>query len=1216
MQSLPAVSQFEIGLDSMSSILSKISLGTTDGNSFLNIIEKDIFNMKNDIEMVLFKSLTYHSKSKDISTAILITTTQTNELLTDILTFLQNGVAIDNGRNRNENTWREKLYKTFLEQEQISIGDGGSSSSDNYLKSIEKNVSNIFKKLTGGKLDKDIDKKIIKTDKEKEKSGKSSEIFAGFAEFAQSLLLVKANLTSKLIGSVNKFGETYSKLVSNTSKRKTKVFGETMEKFSMIIDDLASDKKLKSATWLIGGLAVSFGLLSLATINPMFIAGIGVIAGFVFIMSKISNDKEMNPGMDKFGLGIAALVGALLLIQFVPGTAILKLIGFIGLLGLALRSFNGKGGVIGQDKGNQLALTYFAIGITALVLSMLMIQFVPWEAGAKMLVFIAGLGIALKFFSGPRGMGNSLTSNPMIGFGFGIGILTLALFAMSEVSFESIFKMVLFVGAIGLTMKLFNFDKVGPANSMVGFAFGMGLMVLAVLAIDEIDNMVLLKGVLFIGALGLVMKLYNFDKMGPKNSMISFAFGFGIMVLAMYAINELPWEALGKTLVFLGGLGLIMKLFKGTEGASFLMLAGGITLIAGALWIFKKANFTLIDALTFGGIVLGLSAIMVAIGIPVVAGLALTGALTMVAISAAALLSSLSLWAISNIKFNTDNILNFMLSAGILSVGFALLSITAGLGLVGAGLFIPIGIAALLGAAALWDINKLEIDNNKIGIFMDSVSNLITGFALIANPAALGVVGAVLFVPIAGSSLLGALVLALITKITIDLNKITIFGESVKKLVGVMNDLSGWDLVKTSAKSLLLLPILGSSLLAGVTLRLISGLNIDQGKIVTFGTTLGLFTTTIATVLSENEGKLKSAEPGMKALAKLMNVSSGIAKTIQMIANMQFYEYEVENGKLVLKGVRTLNSGDFKRVGENLGSMLECLINPLLILGSNQSTFEIGGKKIVNPFKSGTATKGIEMLSTLGNAFKPLAESVKTYASIPMVSNPVLMQTFSNSLVLLTKTFDYVFQHLSKFDNTLITSSISSIVKFNDAFKNSDVKQITNLNNIMEKFMNNLSDQSKWRKIQINLGVIKKQFGDIAKNINSIDINKAASFERNVKQLVTQNSGENLRQAVEALTELLGMVQTNQNTDSNSNGFGTNNDNTNPLTPGLSNAFGFKNEDKTQPTSKVNDTKNTSTFESEALTILSSIASALGITNSKLSNKLKVEIVGGNSNSI
>ena len=58
-----------------------------------------------------------------------------------------------------------------------------------------------------------------------------------------------------------------------------------MQKFGIIISDLTSDKKLKTATYLIGGLALSFGLLSLATINPMFIAGIGVIAGFVFLMS-------------------------------------------------------------------------------------------------------------------------------------------------------------------------------------------------------------------------------------------------------------------------------------------------------------------------------------------------------------------------------------------------------------------------------------------------------------------------------------------------------------------------------------------------------------------------------------------------------------------------------------------------------------------------------------------------------------------------------------------------------------------------------------------------------------------------------------------------------------------------------------------------------------------------------------------------------------------
>lgn len=1213
MQSLPAATQFEIGLDSMSSVLSKISLGTSEGNSFLSIIEKDIYNLKNDIEMVLFKSLTYHSKSKDILGNILFTVTESNFVLTDILTLLQNSVAIDNKRIKSENNWKEKLYNTFLNQDSLSTVNEGYSKTDRFLESIDKNVSNIFKKLTGGKLDKDIDKKIIKEDKAIDKAGgKSHEIFAGFKQFAESLVIVKANLTSKLISSVDKFGVTYQKLLDNTSESKMNVFGETMEKFGIIISDLTSDKKLKTATYLIGGLALSFGLLSLATINPMFIAGIGVIAGFVFLMSRISSDKELNPGMQGFGLGVAALTAALMLIQFVPWQAAIGMLGFITGLGIALRTFK-TDNKLGGGKGNEFALTYFAAGITGFVLSMLLLQFVPWQAGLGMIGFIAGLGLALKFFSGPKGVGGDLKSNPMIGFAMGIGILTLALFAMAEIPVTSIFKMLLFVGGLGLVMKAFNFDEIGKSNSMFSFAFGLGLMTLAILAIGEIENETLIKGILFIGSLGLVMRAFNFDKMGPKNAMVSFAFGFSIMVLAMYAINELPWEALGKTLLFLGGLGLVMQLFKGTEGASFLMLSGGIVLIAGALYIFKKTNFTIEDALMFGGIIIALTAVMVAIGIPAVAALAGLGALTMVGIAASSLLIGLSLAAISALEFNPTNVGYFMLSAGILAFGFALLTVPAVAGLVGATLFIPIAIATILAATSLAAISNMEFDTSKVINFMLSAGTLTAGFALLALPAVPGLVGATLFFPIASSALLGALVLALISKITIDSNKITIFGDSAKHLVEVMWDLISWDLAGTAAGVALLIPVFSSALLAGVALRLISSLDIKSDKISSFGSTMGLFVDTISNVLSRNEDKLKESQPGIKALAQLMNVSTGIARTIQMMANMQFFEYGVENGKLVLKGVRTLTKDDFLRVGINLSSMLECLINPLLILGSDTSTFNIGGKTLINPFKSGAAMRGIEVLSNLGNAFKPLADSVKTYASIPMVSNPELMRLFSNSLVLLTNTFDYVFRHISKFDNDLITDSIESIIKFNEAFKDADTKQITDLNGIMEKFMHNLSDNVRWKKIQANLNTIKNQFGDIAKNINSIDINKATLFERNIRNLVTQNNGENLRLAVESLTELLGMVKENQAV--------SNNQSTGSTEPTFvekaSNVFGFRNDDKNNIKNKPKTKEtNISEFEGQALALLQQIISAISGTNSALNNKLKVQIVGGNANNI
>lgn len=1191
MKSIPAPTQFELGLDSMSSILSKIALGTTDGNSFLINMEKNLNNILDAVDIPVMKMLMFSSKKYDALRELVIQTKLTNFQLQDIYESLNKTI---------KSTKPEVLLATPITQVVKNIPTN-EIKNDLFLKVIAENTTKILKNLISGKS-----KESTKDDKEGKNPVKLSNVFTTIKDFAASLITIKENLTDKLIKKLNDFAETYLKF-TQIEDSKNKNFTESITNFCDVIKKL--DKEISKPTRTLLFLTAAMAGISFLAVSPMFALGVASIGGLIYVLSKLSANKEMSPNMDKFGLGILAIVGGMLLMQYVPWEAGAKMIVFIGALNLALRGFSGVSGVGGSSKTDSMKnnpFIMFGLGIGVLVLAMLAMQFVPWQAGVGMIAFITGLGIALNF------SGSGSISNNMIQFATGIGILTLAMLVMNSVDLGSIFKMILFIGGLGLVMSMFNFDKTGPKNSMVGFAFGIGLMVLAILAIGEIDNMVLLKGILFIGALGLVMKLFNFDKMGPKNAMISFAFGFGIMVLAMYAINELPWEALGKTLLFLGGLGLVMKLFGPIQGLQFLALAGGIALISGALWLFKKTNLTLEDALMFGGVLVGLAGIVALMGIPAVAAFIGLGTIALIAMSIGLLIATGPLALISNINFSPENTFKFMLSVGILVAGFSLLAIPAVVAAVGATLFIAVAVASLLGALALYTISNMSFNTENTWNFMKSAGILVAGFALLALPAVPGAVGATLFLPIAGSAILGALALGYISKIKIDSNKIETFISGAKKLIEGLNDIGLWDLGKTSAKALLLSPIFKTAYLGGIVLQKISSLTLDNNKIISFGQTMSSFTSTIVNFLSENEKKLTDSKPGVEALAKILSITSGIARTIQLMANMEFYEYGVQNGKLVLKGVRKLIPADFLRVGQNLGTMLKCLIEPLVILGSDKSEFIIGGVKVTNPFKSGVAQKGIQMLADLGNAFQPLANSVKTYASIPMVSNPKLLSMFTRSLFVLTNTFSWVFTKISAFDNDLITNSINSIIKFNDAFKNADVQQITDLNNIFEKFVNNLSDQVKWKRIQTNLAIIKAQFGGIAKNINSIDIEKATAFERNVKNLISQNNGEQLKQAVIALTDLIGLVQNNQASETTNNPFAST---STPVTKGINNLLGtnINQQNKKETKSKDKNSDN----DDIIVNLINSLQNAINLLSGKLDKTLNVKIVGGgNINSI
>ena len=252
------------------------------------------------------------------------------------------------------------------------------------------------------------------------------------------------------------------------------------------------------------------------------------------------------------------------------------------------------------------------------------------------------------------------------------------------------------------------------------------------------------------------------------------------------------------------------------------------------------------------------------------------------------------------------------------------------------------------------------------------------------------------------------------------------------------------------------------------------------------------------------------------------------------------------------------------------------------------------------------------MLAAVGNAFKPLAESVKTYASLPMVSNPKLLDLFRKSLIVMTTTFMWTFTKLATLDINLVDLSIDKIVKFVDIFKSADTKKIESLNGIFEKFMNNLSNDVKWKKINNNLAIVKKNFQDIAKSINSIDINKATLFERNIKNLVNNNNSESLKKAVEALAELLNMIKENQETIITGGGVvNTQPETKSPFSPFTPITTDKKPEQK-QGKKPVN---NNESMDAQIVAILSEIASKLGITNSKLEN-LKVRVIGNSSNSL
>jgi hypothetical protein len=329
------------------------------------------------------------------------------------------------------------------------------------------------------------------------------------------------------------------------------------------------------------------------------------------------------------------------------------------------------------------------------------------------------------------------------------------------------------------------------------------------------------------------------------------------------------------------------------------------------------------------------------------------------------------------------------------------------------------------------------------------------------------------------------------------------------------------------------------------------------------------------------------------------------------MANMEFVEHGVKNGKLYIKSVRKITPNDLKKVGSNLALILQAMIEPLTILGSDQDTFDIGGRKIANPFKNPKALKGIEMLTQISGAFKPLLDAVSEYANLGIATDPKKQDMFSKSLIVVMNSIIWAIDRAASVKTDLATKSIATISRFVGSFKDLNLDHLNGINATLEKFINAMADDIKWKRIINNLASLRKEFQGIAQSINSIDMAKAMMFEKTVKELMEDKGSDNLAKVVEKLESIFDLITTNQ-------GGGKKQDNTATApTPQSPFSFGFRNDEpkkKTKDKVQVADNGDLTDLMTTIGTLLNEISGKLTGVNDKLAGKLKVQTVGATPN--
>ena len=497
-------------------------------------------------------------------------------------------------------------------------------------------------------------------------------------------------------------------------------------------------------------------------------------------------------------LSLALFAGAFLLLSFVAispllGVALLMLTGFMWTLTKVFKN----------EPKLPKDLQWFAMGIGILTLAMFAMNEVSWTSPIMMLAFIGGLGLVFKLYS-------SKVSLPkqMIEFATGIGILTLAMFAMNYIDVGSLFKMLAFIGGLGLVFKLFGNTKSTLGQQVRDFSFGIGILTLSLLAMQFVEWKSIGKLLLFIGGLALELALIN--KIGgssPMSGMVGFAFGIGILVLAMYAMKELPWWALAEMVLFVAGLGLSLKLYDGKSGMMMLGIGAGILMISAGLWVYKKTNFTLQDGLTLAGTILLLGLAFTLIG--KLGSKAIIGAIVVAAIGAATAIAYGLLALVSKLEINYENMLVFGAVIGVLTAAYSV-GISSGiliLAVAGAAVTTVMVALTLVSALALLLITQFKID---ISSFNTGIYDLTMTMMKIAVPAVVGLVGAALAIPLTALALVSAVFLSAISNKQINAENITKYTVGLKGLVDGINEIGIIAAGKAGIKAALLIPLVKS----------------------------------------------------------------------------------------------------------------------------------------------------------------------------------------------------------------------------------------------------------------------------------------------------------------------------------------------------------------------------------------------------------------------
>lgn len=736
----------------------------------------------------------------------------------------------------------------------------------------------------------------------------------------------------------------------------------------------------------IGGAIAKFGL------------GIVAFAGSVFLMSKMVTLESL--GM--FALTALAVWGSMKLFETVDAAQVLKVTASLALFSVSLATLALTLSLVPQVLNAEALVNIALLGVTVVGLIYMVRWAKPAEFGKEVLLLSAGVAtLVLAFALGGQVMRESWQDAMMI---------------------------VSFVLALGVAVGLANriaggktADGKGMALGVMGISASIAILGLAIwgwhqvvpsweYAIAPVGCMIALAG-----AMALVGKMVGSgkDALNIGIGMAIMSASVGILALALLPWNLVDTESAIKAAVGVAiiatSLGVLNAL--GNKQGGIMQSAIGLAIASASVAVLGASlliwnNVSTESAVTAGIFLAALTGAVLLLGkdakSSMLGGTALAIAAVSTVIFAAGLIMAQNVPLEAYLQFGL-----FIAAVSGAAIG---LGAVASMALLGGAALLVIGGATLVFANAMQKVGDSNIEWSQIG----QLATIMGGLALVAtgvgNPftVAFTLAGAAALVVVGTATLQFAKAIKAVSDTNLSPKELQNIGDSLASFIDVVLTAisKNSDKLKDAKAGIEALADLGTLIynlsegLKGMADLVFPKYSVKDGKLVItgivdmneavpkIGQNIGVLLDALADPLAEIGArgtwfKGNDVKKGIKALTGIGDVFVPLADGLMKMAQLQFVEYEVRDGKLV--PVRMLDAKDeIPKIGHNIAWLLGELEKPLAKIGESGTWFNKNHTK-----------KGIQALSEIGKVFSPITELLEATSKNPKFSNKWVQDEFA-----------------------------------------------------------------------------------------------------------------------------------------------------------------------------------------------------------------------------